>query len=63
MHFTKRIGNTTYRVKVVVSEEGTETIEDILLRLIRNEALVNDGASGFPTLAQEEDDQIENKTL
>lgn len=39
MYMTKRIGNTTYRVKVVLSESGTQSLEDRLLRLIRNDPL------------------------
>ena len=34
---THRIGGTTYKVKVVFSESGTETMEDKILRIIRNE--------------------------
>ena len=40
---THRIGGTTYKVKVVFNESGTETMEDKILRIIRNEALDNDG--------------------
>ena len=34
---THRIGGTTYQVKVVFNESGTETMEDKILRIIRNE--------------------------
>ena len=34
---THRIGGTTYKVKVVFNESGTETMEDKILRIIRNE--------------------------
>ena len=34
---THRIGGTTYKVKVVWGESGTETMEDKILRIIRNE--------------------------
>lgn len=40
-YFTKRIGSTTYKVKVAFSETGQETFEDKILRMIRNEALEN----------------------
>lgn len=40
---THRIGGTTYKVKVVFNESGTETMEDKILRIVRNEALDNDG--------------------
>ena len=34
---THRIGGTTYKIKVVFNESGTETMEDKILRIIRNE--------------------------
>lgn len=43
MYLTQRIGKTTYRVKVAVNESGTQTLEDTLLRLIRNNNLANSG--------------------
>ena len=36
-YMTRRIGATTYKVKVVFNEEGSETMEDKILRIIRNE--------------------------
>lgn len=39
MPMTRRIGSTTYRVKVFFKEDGEETMEDKILRMIRNEAL------------------------
>jgi hypothetical protein len=36
--FVKRIGKTTYAVKVHFSETSKETLADKVLRLIRNEA-------------------------
>ena len=38
---THRIGGTTYKVKVVFNEDGTETMEDKILRMIRNEVHTN----------------------
>jgi hypothetical protein len=35
--YVKRIGNSTYRVKVHFSQTSKETISDKVLRLIRNE--------------------------
>ena len=35
----RRIGSTTYRVKVYGSESATETMEDKILRMIRNETV------------------------
>jgi len=39
-YMTRRIGGTTYKVKVETAEE---TMEDKILRIVRNEALDNDG--------------------
>jgi len=38
--FTRRIGYTTYRVGVHFSEFSTETAQDKILRLMKNEAAV-----------------------
>lgn len=38
-YMTRRIGATTYKVKVVFNDTGTETMEDKILRIIRNELL------------------------
>ena len=35
--FSKRIGSTVYNVSVYFSQSSNETIEDKLLRLIKNE--------------------------
>ena len=35
---TRRYGNTTYRIKVFLSENATETFEDKILRLVRNDS-------------------------
>ena len=59
MYITQRIGNTVYRVKVTVNESGTQTLEDILLRLIRNDTLANSGECGIMTLPQEGYPQLE----
>lgn len=37
--FKRRLGTTNYVVKVRFSEDSTETMEDKILRLVRNEAL------------------------
>ena len=39
----RRIGGTTYKVRVVFNESGGETMEDKILRMIRNEGVTNDG--------------------
>lgn len=40
---TRRIGNTVYKVKVFFKENGTETMEEKILRLVRNEGVTNAG--------------------
>ena len=42
-YMTRRIGGTTYKVKVVWSETASETLEDKILRMIRNETVTNAG--------------------
>lgn len=37
-YMIRRIGATTYKVKVVFQDTGTETMEDKILRIIRNSA-------------------------
>ena len=37
--FTKRIGNTTYRVRVYFSQTSKETFTDKVMRLIKNDVL------------------------
>ena len=53
MYLTQRIGNTTYRVKVVVSESGTQTLEDTLLRLVCRDTLANGSECGIIALPQD----------
>ena len=36
--FTRRIGSTTYRVSVHFSKTSRETVNDKILRIIKNEA-------------------------
>ena len=38
----RRIGGTTYKVKVVFNENGGETMEDKILRIVRNDMVTND---------------------
>ena len=45
-YMTRRIGSTTYKVKVVFSGEA-ESIEDKILRMIRNEAMEIGEKSGI----------------
>ena len=45
-YMTRRIGSTTYKVKVAFSGKA-EPMEDKILRMIRNEAMEIDGKSGI----------------
>ena len=38
-YMTRRISATTYKVRVVFNDTGDETMEDKILRIIRNELL------------------------
>ena len=40
-YMTRRIGSTTYKVKVVFLDSDGETREEKILRMIRNEGLQN----------------------
>ena len=46
-YMTRRIGGTVYKVKVVFSDTGQETMEDKILRMIRNEQVTNAGTCGI----------------
>ena len=43
----RRIGGTTYKVRVVFNESGGETMEDKTLRIVRNDMVTNDGTYGI----------------
>ena len=43
----RRIGGTTYKVRVVFNESGGETMEDKILRMICNETVTTGGACGI----------------
>ena len=47
----RRIGKTTYKVKVYFKENG-ETIEDKILRIVRNEGFKSDEPCGIIKLPQ-----------
>ena len=47
----RRIGSTTYKVKVYFKEDG-ETIEDKILRIVRNEGFKSDEPCGIISLPQ-----------
>ena len=42
-YMTRRIGGTTYKVKVVWGDTGHETLEDKILRIIENETITSGG--------------------
>jgi len=42
-YMTRRIGGTTYKVKVVWGDTGHETLEDKILRIIQNETITSGG--------------------
>lgn len=51
-----RTPTTTYKVKVVFNDTGHETMEDKILRIVRNEALDNDGKCdimGVPQMSRQ----------
>jgi len=43
----RRIGGTTYKVRVVFNESSGETLEDKILRIVRNDMVTNDGTYGI----------------
>ena len=46
-YMTRRIGGTTYKVKVVFSDTVKETMEDKILRIVRNDMVTSDGTYGI----------------
>lgn len=51
-YITRRIGATTFKVKVVYNDTGNETMEDKILRIVRNELLENGEKCGIMELPQ-----------
>ena len=49
---TRRIGSTTYKVKVFFKEDGNETMEDKILQLIRREGLASPTNCGMMDVPQ-----------
>lgn len=49
---TRHIGNTTYKVRVYLSETAEETMEDKILRLIRNDGLTNEDTRAILNVPQ-----------
>lgn len=48
----RRIGSTTYKVRVHLAEDGGETMSDKILHLIQNEQLSNDAHHGIINMPQ-----------
>ena len=42
----RRIGGTTYKVRVAFSETAAETMEEKILRIVRNDMVTNAGTYG-----------------
>lgn len=51
-YMTRRIGGTVYKVKVAFSDTAAETMENKILRIIRNEAVTSDGTCGIMNTPQ-----------
>jgi len=49
---TRRIGSTTYKIRVIFREGETDTMEDKILRLIRNEGLASQSKCGMMNVPQ-----------
>lgn len=55
-YITRRIGATTFKVKVVFNDTGQETMEDRILRIVRNEAMETGdfcGIMGTPQMSRQ----------
>ena len=50
--FYRRVGKTNFRVRVLFSENATETMEDKILRIVRNSGDHFDGMYGIMTAPQ-----------
>ena len=48
----RRIGGTTYKVRVVFNESGGETMEDKILRIVRNDIPDGQAQAGLLYLRQ-----------
>ena len=48
----RRVGSTTFKVKVYLQSDGQETMQDKILRIIRNEGFKYDEPCGIITMPQ-----------
>ncbi len=51
-YMTRRIGNTVFKVNIFTKEDGTDTMEDKILRLIQNEGLASPPDCGMMNVPQ-----------
>ena len=51
-YMIRRIGSTTYKVKVAFADDASETMEDKILRLIRNEGSATGPECGIMNVPQ-----------
>ena len=49
---TRRIGSTVFKVNIFTKEDGSETMEDKILRLIRREGLASPPEYGMMNVPQ-----------
>ena len=49
---TRRIGNTVFKVNIFTKEDGADTMEDKILRLIQNEGLASPADCGMIEVPQ-----------
>ena len=52
MEMIRRVGSTVYKVRVRFSEDGRETMEDKILRMIRSETMANGETCGIMDVPQ-----------
>ena len=48
----RRIGSTTYKVRAFFKEDGTDTMEDKIMRMIRREGLASPPDCGMMNVPQ-----------
>ena len=51
-YMTRRIAGTVYKVKVMFNENSSESMEDKILRIVRNEMVTNDGTYDIMAVPQ-----------
>ncbi|MCD7880705.1 MAG: transposon-encoded TnpW family protein [Clostridiales bacterium] len=51
-HMTRHIGSTNYKVKIVLAENGKETMAEKILRMMQNEMLEPEADRGILDLSQ-----------